>query len=440
MQYSYDPFNKENRATLLWQIVLFCAICYCAIEAPLSFVLQSRIEEHNLWWDGILSLIFFADVYFKVTNKLKLPITHKWDVEDDNPRKYQGSPLFFFDIFLSLPFDLIAFTLGLGLPYKLILSFRLIRVLRIAKLKSIFDMFDHLPRIMKVGTIITGIFCGLHWIACGWMHMNPNPQLDTLSSYNLSLYWAVSTLTTVGYGDITPNSNITRLYTMAVMLIGVASYGIIIGNFSRMIMLADKYKELKKEKFGALFQFMKFYNVPSSLQKQVYSYYKHMFAHNISDEDQNFVKELPEVLRQELQLFMKIKLIRNVHIFGDCSTPCLKMIAEKLQEKFYGPNEYIIKKGTAGEEMFIIGHGEVEVSNGETVQTTLKTGQFFGEISLLEDRKRGADIITKSYCDMHVLSKKDFLEVISKYPDLSDKFQMTVKKRSTDNRENLKAA
>lgn len=439
MLYSYDPFSKENRKTLLWQIIVFCAICYCAIEAPLSFVLNTEIEEHKLWWDGLFSAIFFADVYFKATNKLKMPITHKWDEEEEG-KTYTKTLGFGFDLFLSLPFDIIASILGLSLPHKILSCVRLLRVLRITRLKSILDMFDHLPRAMKLVTIIAGVFTALHWIACGWMLMNPNSYLDPYSFYNLSLYWAVSTLTTVGYGDITPNSNITRLYTMAVMLIGVASYGIIIGNFSRMLMLADKYKEMKKEKFGALFQFMKFYNVPTSLQRQVYSYYKHMFAHNISDEDQNFVKELPVVLRQELQLFMKIKMIRNVHIFSECSTPCLKMIAEKLQERFYAPNEYIIKKGTMGDEMFIIGHGEVEVTNGETVQNTLKSGQFFGEISLLENRQRVADIITKSYCDMHVLSKEDFLDVIAKYPDLSDKFRSIVNKRSSDNQQMKRAA
>ncbi len=64
---------------------------------------------------------------------------------------------------------------------------------------------------------------------------------------------------------------------------------------------------------------------------------------------------------------MEIKLIRNVHIFKDSSTPCLKMIAEKLEQTFHSPGEYIINKGDTGEEMFIIGHGDVQVSIGEKV-------------------------------------------------------------------------
>jgi len=137
---------------------------------------------------------------------------------------------------------------------------------------------------------------------------------------------------------------------------------------------------------------------------------------------------------------MKIKLIREVHIFHDCSTPCLKMIAQKLEQTYHSPNEYIIKKGDRGDEMFILGHGEVEVTMGEKVVTTLKAGQFFGEIALLEDTIRTADVKARAYCDLYTFKKSDFLEVISKYPDLGDKFKAIYSKRKTDNEAQTKKA
>lgn len=105
------------------------------------------------------------------------------------------------------------------------------------------------------------------------------------------------------------------------------------------------------------------------------------------------------------------------------------MIAQRLEQTFHAPGEYIIRKGDEGAEMFIIGHGEVEVCVGDKVVTNLKAGQFFGEIALLEDTIRSADVVAKSYCDLYTFNKVDFLEVIEKFPSLGNKFKEIYLKR-----------
>lgn len=436
MLYNYNPLDKENYPTMIWLAILFVAITWIGIEAPLQFVLEYQIEEHNLWWDGIFSTIFMLDVFFRVTNKLKLPERTKDLLEgfDKEQVPYVKSLWFPVDLITSLPFDIIISISGLDLPYRVVAAFRLLRLLRISKLRSIIVMIDSIPRVFKVSFIATSILLTIHWIACGWMLITPRPDLDTYSFYNISLYWVITTLTTVGYGDIAPVSNIGRIFTMGVMIIGVASYGIIIGNFSRMIVLADKYKEEKKEKLNNLHQFMKYYNIPYSLQKQTFSFYNHLLNKNISEQDGDTIKDLPQALQNELNIYMKIKFIRNVHIFKDCSTPCLKMIAQRLEQTFHSPGEYIIKKGDVGDEMFIIGHGDLQVVTAEKVLAELKAGQFFGEMALLEDTIRNADVQTKAYCDLYTFKKSDFLEIIEKYPNLEEKFKSRYHKRLSDNK------
>lgn len=434
MLYTYNPTDKDNRNSLIWLGIVSAVIFWEALEAPLTFVLGKPLQEHHLWWDGFFCCIFFTDIYLRLKNKLHLPDKM---TEDNTPIKpYHKSGWLYFDIITSLPFVIIAASLthtyGLEVAPSLVSGLRLCRVTRIIRLRVIFELLDFIPKAVKVGLIALSVMILIHWIACGWMIIHPRTVAGDADFYILSLYWTVTTLTTVGYGDITPDTNIQRLFTMGVMLVGVGVYGVIIGNVSRLMMLADKYTEERKEKMANLHSYMKYYNIPASLQRQVFSFYNHLIKKNISEQDIQIIKDLPHALQNELNIYTKIKLIREVHIFKQCSTPCLKMIAERLEQTFHSPNEYIIKKGDAGDEMFIIGHGEVQVNIGEKVIAELKAGQFFGEIALLEDTIRTADVKSKAYCDLYTFKKDDFLDVIEKYPDLGERFHAIYKKRSTD--------
>jgi voltage-gated potassium channel len=300
------------------------------------------------------------------------------------------------DTFSALPFEIIAASLGASVPLRVINLIRLCRVTRIVKLRSAFHLIDFIPKALKILMISVAVMIAIHWLACGRMVINPRTEPDNISFYIVSLYWAITTLTTVGYGDITPTTNISRIYTMGVMLVGVGVYGVIIAQFSRLMMLVDKYTEERKEKMNGLSQYLKYYNIPTSLQRQVFSFYNHVLTKTVSDKDDQVINYLHQALQQELNIYTKIKLIKNVHILKECSTPCLKMIAQKLEQTFHSPNEYIIRKGDAGEEMFIIGHGEVQVTQGEKTLAELKSGQFFGEIALIEDTIRTADVQSKA--------------------------------------------
>jgi voltage-gated potassium channel len=274
----------------------------------------------------------------------------------------------------------------------------------------------------------------VNWITCGWIMIYPfSINTDITSYYIKSFYWALSTLTTVGYGDITPTNDTGRIYTCLIMIIGVGMYGVIIGSITRMIANLDKHKDQSREKINDLILFMKHYNVPDILQESAVNHYSHIYSKRLSDNDEQIIADLPHALQMEMQIYMKIKLISSIAIFIGCPHECLKEVAMNLEQIYYSPNDMIINIGDVGQEMFILAHGSVDIfiKPGDRI-ATLHDGQIFGEIALIQETKRTANVQSKGYCDLYKLTSEKFSKIVNQFPQLLANIERTTSRRSTD--------
>lgn len=415
---------------IVWNCIVFAAVIITALEAPYSFTFGTRIQTWQLWSDFFISLVFICDVCYQIRQKTKGRVQFHTRQE-----KFNWWSLLIVDILASIPFDILSYSLGgaSGVPFMNLL--RLFRLVRIVRLIQLMGQLTVVPKAVRVNVYIAFFIMVVHWVSCGWVLINPATNEDQTTYFIKAVYWTVTTLTTIGYGDITPTTNIGRLYTMVIMILGVGVYGIVIGNVTRMMAAGDRHKELARERMSDLATFMRYYNIPERLQQNVSNYYQHLITKRLTDNDNKIINELPQALQHELQIYMNIKLIRNIPIFKDCSQQCLKDVAGALEQKYYGPGQTIINIGEVGQEMFIIGHGIVEVilKDGNTV-ATLHENQFFGEGALVRETKRNANVRAQSYCDLYRLEKAQFDEIIARHPELLESIERVANKRSSDRR------
>lgn len=425
----YSQANMTKTETL-WPIIMFVAVIFTAAEAPYSFVFDTRIQRWQVWADIFFSLLFFVDLVNTLRNQKKKKKKHKARASrEDGKAKYYL--LLSIDVLSCIPFDLIFYFFGVGTAAQAFKLLRMCRLIRIVKIYEFLNTLALIPRSIKFagGALIT--FIVIHWFTLVWIFLHPAGARNHTTYYIKCFYWTVTTLTTVGYGDITPTTSIARIYTMFVMLLGVGIYGIVIGNISRIFAESARYKEQAREKFSELSLFMKHYHIPNKLQSSVFNYYNHIQAKRLSDNDHQIISELPQALKKELQIYMNMQLIRNLDLFSSSTQSCLKTVAGALEERFYGPGNTVIKIGEIGEEMFIIGHGTVDViSSDDKLITQLHEGQFFGEAALLVETTRNANIVANSYCDLYRLSKSEFISIIQKHPSLKTVIEKSQKKRS----------
>ncbi|PIK15694.1 cyclic nucleotide-gated ion channel [Halobacteriovorax sp. JY17] len=423
--------SKLTSNELIWNGLIFVAVFLTALEAPFSFTYRTNIQTWQLWSDSIISLIFITDVIYQIRERYFKTQRASKAVKSSGTVWWSMIAI---DIMASIPYDVLTYSFDLH-GYQFFGLLRLLRLVRVARLYALMSNLALVPKFLRVSILSCVSIMVIHWIACGWSMIHPEQLKDVTTHYIKSLYWAVTTLTTIGYGDITPTTTLGRLYTMPIMILGVGVYGFVIANVTRLFTTADRYKEKSKERLGDVATFMKYYNIPERLQGQVFGYYNHLLNKRLTENDTTIIADLPLALQHELQTYMNMRLIRTVPVFKNCSHACLKDVASALEQKSYSPGQNIIRIGELGKEMFMIGHGTVDVIfNDGTVVATLHEGQIFGEAALLRETTRNADVRAQNYCDLYILNKEDFTEIIKKHPDLLENMERVTTRRSSDRR------
>ena len=429
MYYYFTQF-RLTKFELLWKFIVFATISFCAVESTFTLAyFFPKVTPFQIISEVIACLIFLADFVYSYRHRKKTTQKPLTLLEEQDGQKLN----IIIDILSLLPIDLIIYLLGISLTHPFGHFFRLLKLVKIAKIYNLIPIFSGMTFKIRITLILTWSLIAIHWIACGWMMVAPVTGNDIWTIYNKSLYWAVTTLTTIGYGDITPTTNVSRLFTMVIMILGVGVYGIVIGNVTRMIYMNDRHREQMREKINDLTLMMKHYNIPLKLQRDVFSYYNLHFTKRLSENDAQIIAELPAALKSELQIFMNVRLIQSVSLFQTCTLECLKEIASNLEQLSFSPGQKIISKGEIGQEMYIVYHGTVE-TRGENNQilNTYSDGQAFGQIALLQETTRTFDVRASTYCDLFKLNKETFLAVIEKNPSLLKTLEKSMRKRQSD--------
>lgn len=108
----------------------------------------------------------------------------------------------------------------------------------------------------------------------------------------------------------------------------------------------------------------------------------------------------------------KLALLVGSPLFADLHAEELELLADLCQELEFSAGQTIVEEGVAGDSVFIVEDGKVEIFRTDTSQhsrklTTLERGQFFGEMSVIEKSTRSATVIAATDCKLLTLSTDD---------------------------------
>jgi voltage-gated potassium channel len=200
-------------------------------------------------------------------------------------------------------------------------------------------------------------------------------QPATFGSVPAAMWWAMATLTTVGYGDVVPITPLGRVVAALVMISGLGVFGLWTG-----ILATGFAAETRRD---------------------------------------NFLKTWESVSK--------------VPFFAALGPAAIADVTHMLRTMDLPPRTMIIRKGQHGDCMYFIAAGEVEVDlPGKKV--TLGEGAFFGEMALLGNNLRSANITTTRLSKLLVLDLVDFRLLMARHPDLAETIDAEARRRALENK------
>jgi CRP/FNR family cyclic AMP-dependent transcriptional regulator len=116
-----------------------------------------------------------------------------------------------------------------------------------------------------------------------------------------------------------------------------------------------------------------------------------------------------------------IDLIASVPLFSGCSQKELRAIASAAKEVTHKEGDVLAREGDKGIGFFVIAEGTAKVNVGSSSRGRLGPGDFFGEISLLDEGPRSATVTAETAMKLYGLTAWSFRQLVAQNPSIAQK-------------------
>mmetsp|Transcript_60993 Transcript_60993/g.141016 ORF Transcript_60993/g.141016 Transcript_60993/m.141016 type:complete len:625 (-) Transcript_60993:201-2075(-) len=352
--------------------------------------------------------------------------------------------------------------------FKILRLFRLVKLLRMVKFARILDRYQddlfHIMPIIMIMRLLLLLLYVAHTMGCFFNYFSGEEWMtdaertsvingvltswvddeELLASpsgapvgvgarYIACMYWAFTTMTTVGYGDISARTDMERVWAIISMIIGGLMFSGIIATMQETVANMNLSKAAHRHKMNCVAAFMRDRGLAKKFRKPVLRFFRQQQVRAYTDRD--LLCELPyhlrrDVLFESFEDFIKasplFKLVRDAHFPVEVTTRFGVVGIPK--------GEMVFEKGEYGQTLFCVGSGRVEIvscrEEGNQHKHVLSTGGYFGEGAALGySLMRTANVVASEGVTLYTLEYEDVAEMFSLFPKFRKVMQKAYPKR-----------
>ena len=163
--------------------------------------------------------------------------------------------------------------------------------------------------------------------------------------YVAALYWAMATLTTVGYGDVHAVSYSEIIFATMVLIVGKSIYTIVIANLDEIVSQLDVTSSLYKMKMDKIKLYMGMQGLPADIVTRIKSYYNVCWRTQKGIRGKKLLQYMPHSMRAELLFELLNELLKQTFFIKDCSSDFVASVLEHLSFDIYIKNDVLFRCG-----------------------------------------------------------------------------------------------
>ncbi|XP_056284003.1 potassium voltage-gated channel subfamily H member 5-like isoform X3 [Pseudoliparis swirei] len=445
-----------------WDWVILVLTFYTAIMVPYN--VSFKTKQNNLAWlvlDSVVDIIFLIDIVLNFHTTFVGPAG---EVVSDAKviRMNYLKTWFVIDLLSCLPYDIInAFEhVNEGLS-SLFSSLKVVRLLRLGRVARKLDHYlEYGAAVLVLLVCVFGLVA--HWLACIWYSIGDyevidettntiktdswlyqlalsigtpyryntsgtgqwegGPNKDTL--YISSLYFTMTSLTTIGFGNIAPATDGEKIFSVAMMMVGSLLYATIFGNvttiFQQMYTNTNRYHEM----LNNVRDFLKVYQVPKGLSERVMDFIVSTWAMSKGIDTDKVLSICPKDMRADICVHLNRQVFNDHPAFRLASDGCLRSLAVEFQTTHCAPGDLIFHIGESVDTLCFVVSGSLEVIQDDEVVAILGKADVFGDVFWKESTaaRACANVRALTYCDLHVIRREALMRVLEFYTAFANTF------------------
>jgi CRP-like cAMP-binding protein len=428
------PFSRFRRT---WDIVTLILVLYTAIWLPIVICFLDGSQTPTRVIDVFTDIIFLIDVGINFHTAF---ITKDAVLEIDKKtiRRHYLTSWFPVDAVGSIPWEIITlFGEAAGFSASDGQGLQIIKILKTPKLLRLGRLFKFLARFegaANIGRILILMFLFillLHWLACGFFLVSDfnseqgtgNTWLDTdrfidatiPSKYARSYYIVIMMI----MGDnIEPTHDSETVFAIIVGILGSCVNAIIFANVANLTAQLNSNSAQHQRRMDSVTQAMRKLHIEPSTARRIRNYYEYVWVRHRDHQGDQFIRTLPQQLRQRTSCMMHEGRIRSCPLFSNLDKKFIAALSTTLLPEVYLPAEFIVFTGFVSRAMYFIARGRVNIirrgKNGQTL--TDECVDYFDEMGLFTEKSHSLHARSITHTDLYKLERVYFERMVKDFP------------------------